>query len=161
MYKIRFTQNILKGITNTEEQENIIQDEHERAHRGIEENKRKILRKFYFPKITQKIRNFIKVCDACNTCKYDRRPLKVQLQETPIPNHPFEILHLYIYQIDGESILSSVDKFSKFGRMIPIKSKQTIHIRKAFEQTITSYIIPSIVVTDNEKSFLSQNSLLS
>ena len=39
--------------------------------------------------------------------------------------------------------------------MIPSKSKQTIHIRKAFEQTITSYIIPSIVVTDNEKSFLS------
>ena len=93
MYKIRFTQNILKDITNTEEQENIIQVEHERAHRGIEENKRKILRKFYFPKITQKIRDFIKVCDACNTCKYDRRPLKVQLQETPIPNHPFEILH--------------------------------------------------------------------
>lgn len=101
------------------------------------------------------MKDFIRTCDTCNTTKYDRHPLKIHIQETPIPNHPYDIIHIDIYQNDNNYFLSSLDKFSKFGRMIPIKSRHVVHIRRAFEETITSNIIPSAVTTDNEKAFLS------
>ena len=117
MLKIRFTQKILKDITDPDEQDEIIRKTHARAHRGIDENKQHILREFYFPKLTQKIKNCINVCDTCNVSKYDRRPLIIPIQETPIPNYPFQIIHIDIFQIESKYFLSSIDKFSKYGRM--------------------------------------------
>lgn len=155
LMRIKFTQTFLIDVVEESEQEKIIEKTHNRAHRGIEENKQQILRTHYFPRITPSLRKYIASCDVCNASKYDRHPLKIELQETPIPNHPFEILHIDIYQIESQFFLSSLDKFSKHGRMIPIKSRHTTHLRQAFYDTITSYIIPSTVVVDNEKSFLS------
>lgn len=155
LLKIRFTQNLLIDVTDPNEQDKLIENTHERAHRGINENKQQILRTHYFPKLSAKVKDFIRTCDTCNTTKYDRHPLKIHIQETPIPNHPYDIIHIDIYQIDNNYFLSSLDKFSKFGRMIPIKSRHVVHIRRAFEETITSNIIPSAVTTDNEKAFLS------
>lgn len=155
LLKIRFTQNILTDVTDEEEQTKIIEETHERAHRGVDENKNQILRNYYFSQLTAKIKNVVRTCDTCNTSKYDRHPLKIHLQETPTPNHPYEIVHVDIYQIDDNYFLSSIDKFSKFGKMTPIKSRHTIHVRKAFEDILMSNIVPSAVVTDNEKAFLS------
>lgn len=153
--KVRFTQKLLTDVTDEEEQDKIIEETHKRAHRGIDECKQQILRRYYFPSTTKKLKLFIRVCDICNTSKYDRHPLRIELQETPIPNHPFDIIHIDIYQTEKQLFLSSVDKFSKYGRMIPIKSHQTQHVKKAFLDTITSNLVPSSVVTDNEKAFMS------
>ena len=85
--------------------------------------------------------------------KYDRQPLKIQIQETPTPTYPFQIIHLDIYQIERQLFLSCVDKFSKFARMTPVESHQTIHVEKAFWDSITSFVVPEIVVIDNEACF--------
>lgn len=155
LLKIRFTQTILRDVTDADEQEKIVRETHERAHRGIQENKYQILREFYFPKITQHLKKYIRVCDKCNTSKYDRQPLIIPIQETPIPNYPYQILHLDIFQIESDYYLSSVDKFSKYGRMIPIRSRHAIHISKAIWETVTSFIIPNSLVMDNERAFQS------
>ena len=149
--KIRFTQNILRDITDPEEQTKIIRETHLRAHRGITENKEQILREFYFPKLTQSIREFIRVCDICNEAKYDRRPLVIPLQETPIPNYPFQIVHIDIFQIQNQYFMSSLDKFSKYGRMIPIQSRHASHLEKALWEMVTSHVVPESLVMDNEK----------
>lgn len=153
--KIRFTQTILRDVTDVEEQEKIIRETHNRAHRGIQENKFQILREFYFPKIMQQLKNYIRVCDNCNTSKYDRRPLIIPIQETPIPNYPYQIIHLDIFQIDSNYYLSSIDKFSKYGRMLPIKSRQAVHVGPAIWDTVTSFIVPNSLVMDNERAFQS------
>lgn len=153
--KVRFTQKLLTDVPDEEEQDKIVEEAHQRAHRGIDECKQQILRKYYFPSTSKKLKLYIRVCDVCNTCKYDRHPLRVELQETPTPNHPYDIVHIDIYQTEKQLFLSSIDKFSKYGRMIPIKSHQTQHVKKAFLDTISSNLIPSAVVTDNEKAFIS------
>lgn len=155
LLKIRFTQTILRDVTDSDEQEKIVRETHDRAHRGIQENKYQILREFYFPKITQHLKKHIRVCDNCNTSKYDRRPLIIPIQETPIPNYPYQILHLDIFQIESDYYLSSIDKFSKYGRMIPIRSRHAVHISKAIWETVTSFIIPNSLVMDNERAFQS------
>lgn len=53
--KIRFTQNQLQDIKEEDDQWNVVRDEHNWAHRGAEENKMQILRKFYFPRLSQRV----------------------------------------------------------------------------------------------------------
>ena len=153
--KIRFTQKILTDVTDTQEQNKIIERIHNRAHRGISENKLQILQEFYFPSMSAKIKEIVSVCDICNISKYDRKPLEIKLQTTPIPKSPYEIIHIDIYQIENQLFLSIIDKFSKYGRMIPIESRQTCNVEEAFWEATTSFIIPNMVVMDNEKAFQS------
>lgn len=155
--KIRFTQKILKDVSDPEEQDKIIQETHLRAHRGVNENREQIMREFYFPKITQNIRRFIRVCDICNESKYDRHPLVIPLQETPIPRYPFQIVHIDIFQIQDQYFLSSIDKFSKYGRMVPIQSRNAPHIEKGMWKTLTSHVVPESIVIDNERGLQSPN----
>ncbi|XP_055619049.1 uncharacterized protein LOC129764211 [Toxorhynchites rutilus septentrionalis] len=63
---IRFTQNILEDVREEDEQWNVIRTEHHRAHRGAQENKLQIFRKYFFPKLAQKIGDFIKNCRICH-----------------------------------------------------------------------------------------------
>lgn len=155
LLKIRFTQKILTDVSNTEEQERIIRETHLRAHRGINENKEQILREFYFPKLTQNIKDFISVCDVCNTSKYDRHPLVIPIQETPIPRYPFQIVHIDVFQIESHYFLSSIDKFSKYGRMVPIESRNSAHIEDGIWTIFTSHVTPESIVVDNEKGLQS------
>lgn len=151
--KIRFTQKILIDVTDPSEQTKLIQEVHERAHRGITENKMQIMETSYFPSLTAKIKEFIRVCDICNISKYDRKPLEVKLQNTPIPKLPYDILQIDIYQIEKEFFLSMLDKFSKYGRMVPIESRQTCHVEEAFWNAVTSFLVPKLIVMDNEGAF--------
>lgn len=155
--KIRFTQKILTDVSDEEEQRKLIQETHQRAHRGIKENKEQIMREHYFPGITRMVRAHVRVCDVCNSSKYDRRPLIIPLQETPIPRYPFQIVHVDIFQIEGQYFLSSIDKFSKYGRMVPIQSRNATHIEKGMWTTLTSHVTPETIVIDNEKGLQSPN----
>lgn len=96
-FKVRISQKMLVDLKTEEEQDLIIEDTHETAHRGILENKCEISRRFFFPKIKPKIRKYVLLCEICNKAKYERKPYKVVLGETPIPTKPLEIVHVDIF----------------------------------------------------------------
>lgn len=154
--RIRFTNNMLEDINLPEDQINIIKKIHFRAHRGIEENKNRILRVYYFPCIRKKLSEFISTCDTCNELKYDRNPIKCPIERTPIPKNPFELCHTDIYSIDNRSFLTYIDKFSKFAFVKVLESKSAENIFKALEECLVNNIAPKILVVDNEKGFNSE-----
>ena len=72
-YKIRFTSfQVTYLLTETKQDEEILK-EHNRAQRGMSENKIQIAEKLYFPNIKEKITNLIKQCRVCKEQKYDMR----------------------------------------------------------------------------------------
>lgn len=81
----------------------IIEKEHRTAHRNHEENKNQILEHFYFLKMTMEIKKYVKTCEICNTNKYDRHPNRLELQETPVPTYPSEILYMDIIESNSNS----------------------------------------------------------
>lgn len=133
----------------------IIEETHETAHRGILENREEIFRRFFFPKLKQKIRKYINLCETCNKQKYERKPYKIRLGETPIPKKPLEIIHADIFIFQPNQFLSIVDKFSRFGTLIPIKSRSIPDIRKALIKYFSLYGNPMLVVSDNEPAIKS------
>lgn len=151
--RIKYAPTLLKDLKEEEAQLKIVTETHERAHRGIDENRNQILREYYFPGLTAKIREYVKTCDVCNVSKYDRKPLFVEIDQLPLAGSPYEIIHLDIFQIEKKYFLSSLDRFSKHGRMLPIDSRQTVHVAEPFWDALTSFVVPKMVVVDNEAAF--------
>lgn len=102
-----------------------------------------------------KIRQFVKLCAICNKNKYERKPYKIKLGETPIPKRPLEIIHLDIFIAQPDMFLSIVDKLSRFGIIIPIKSRTIQDVRKAILKFFSTHGKPELIVSDNEPAIKS------
>ena len=61
-----------------------------------------------------KIKNIIKKCVACKENKYDRHPMKSQIQATPVPQFPRQIVHMDIFLVGKERVFTAIDEFSKY-----------------------------------------------
>lgn len=152
--KIRYTQVLLQDIEQEDQQWDIIRETHNRAHRCSDENVMQILRHHYFPKLRQKTNDFIKNCHVCHEHKYDRRPIKFPIQETPIPKAPFEIAHIDILFLENNHFLTHIDKFSKFAQIQHIASRASVDVTPAIKDILMRYKTPDILVMDGEKSFM-------
>lgn len=128
LLRIRFAQRILEDVEDEDQQWDIVRQEHYRAHRGAEENKMQILRKYYFPKLQQKIKDFVVNCQICHGNKYDRKPINFPLQKTPIPKAPFEIAHIDTFFLESLHFLTYIDKFSKFAQVKLIDSRAAVDL---------------------------------
>lgn len=153
--KIVFSQKLLKDVRSVVEQDELIRKTHERAHRGALENLNAIMLEYYFPRMKSKINTFIKLCTDCKRGKYERKPLKITLAETPIPKKPLDIVHIDLFISGNNYFLSAIDKFSRFGFLIPIKSKSTPDVKKAIIKIIERYGRPKQIVSDNEPALKS------
>lgn len=120
------------------------------------ENKIQILENYYFPAMARKVKNLIKKCVICKENKYDRHPVKQQIQATPIPQYPGQIVHLDIFLVGKELVLTAIDKFSKYAIAKSIRSRATEDIRQPLRDIIFSFF-PETLVMDNEKSFNSES----
>lgn len=154
-FKIYLTQKILIDLKTPEEQNLIIEQTHDRSHRGIWENNEKISKRFYFPKMKTKIRDYIKLCDTCHKNKYDRHPYKIALGSTPNPNRPLDIVHIDIFIAEKKCFLSAIDKFSRLGALIPIKSRNILDVRRGLTKFLTIFGTPRLIVSDNEPALRS------
>lgn len=55
--------------------------------------------------------------------------------------------------MEGELVLTALDKFSKYAQTKLIKSRAVEDIREPLRQLLYSFGIPKLIVVDNEKSF--------
>lgn len=153
--KICISQTILTDIKTPEEENEVIEKTHNRAHRGINENVLALKQIYFFPSMKNKVRNFIELCTTCKTAKYDRKPYKLVLSKPPIPTKPLEVIHIDIFISGPNHFLSAVDKFSRFGMLIPIKSRSIVDVRKGLIKLFATFNQPGAIVSDNESSFTS------
>jgi len=151
-YKIRYTQRQVEDINDINKQSEIIAHEHRRAHRNASENKAQILEKYFFPQLHKKVKEIAKSCLTCKESKYDRHPPNSEIQPTPIPQSPGEIIHVDIYITERHTILTSIDKFSKYAQVKILKSRAAEDIKVPLRETLIAFGIPKIIVIDNERA---------
>lgn len=154
-FKIILTQTILQDIISEEDQNEVIERVHQRAHRGAKENHDAIQKNFYFPKLSEKVQKHVNLCGTCLESKYERSPYKVKFAYTPIPKRPLDIIHIDIFISSPNLFLSAVDKLSRFGILTPIKSRSIPDVKKGITKLISTYGTPKMIVCDNEAAFKS------
>lgn len=151
-YKIRFTQIQVVDITSEQDQETIIIETHNRAHRNPKENRQQILEKYYFPGMAGKIQRISKLCAVCKENKYERHPNQPELNETPLPTYPGHTIHIDIFSTEKKFILTTLDKFTKYAQTKILRGKSTEDIRRPLRELLFFFGVPKSVVIDNERS---------
>lgn len=158
-YKVRFTQKFVEDILSESDQETLIIETHNRAHRNAMENKSQILERSYFPSMFSKIKRIVKLCSTCKKNKYERHPNQPKLNATPIPSYPGQVVHIDIFSTDGKKVLTALDKFSKYAQTKILQGKSIEDIRRPLRDILFFYGVPKTIVMDNEKSFNSASIL--
>lgn len=118
---------------------------------------------FYIPKVKEKINKVTKYCDLCQRTKYVNQKVETMLQ--PILIHePRDLLSIDFYgplptsRGGTKYILTTIDVFSKFVVMYPIKRATTsITIKKIFEDYIPKYGKMKAICSDHGSQFTSKS----
>lgn len=154
-FKVKISQKILVDLRTAEEQNEVMGNTHDRAHRGAKENHAQIIKQYYFPAMGRQIQRFVNLCETCLENKYERTPYRITLHKPEIPNKPFDTIHLDIFIAQPNLFLSAVDKFSRFGMLIPIKSRSIPDVRAGLVKLISTYATPRKIICDNEPALKS------
>ena len=153
---IKCTQ-FLIDVESDEEIQETIANYHESKtnHRGVNETEAHLLRRYYWPNMRAAIQTYINNCELCNLTKYERNPIKMQLNETPTPTKPFEIIHIDLLSIEKVTFLTIIDSFSKYGQAYVMQTKQTIEVADKLLTYMSHHGIPKFIVMDKGSEFRS------
>lgn len=154
LFKVIRCKEILTDVRESDQQEKLIKEYHEKNnHRGINETFLHLRRQYYFPFQKNKIAQTINNCERCQLLKYDRAPPKLKYEIPETPKIPLDILHIDLYSINNNQILTILDKFSKFAAAYTLPNRTTLSVTKSFQMFLRQYGIPKKVVCDQGSEF--------
>lgn len=149
--KFVFTQIFAVDVVNADDQKVIIEQTHNRAHRNCKENCKQIYMQYYWPKMADNFKEYIKHCDICNRSKYNRHPQKVKIGETPIPEREGEYLNLDIFYAQNLKFITCIDSYSKFLVIKQIDDK--LNLGEKVMDVLQSFPSAKKITLDNEPGF--------
>ena len=131
------------------------------AHKGFISTLESIRYKYFWPKMSTQIADYIRTCDICARSKRAQDTVKMPLtlrEQFPIfyAAH-MDVLSLHIDYKNGFSkLLCIIDSFSGITELIPIRAETGAEVAKAFFNSFClRYAIPRILYTDRHMSFKS------
>lgn len=136
------------------------------GHFGIARTSELIRRKFYWNKLTLSVIDWVQGCPVCNENKTPRHKPYGKLQPLPIPSRPMiELAMDFVVGLppvlwngsEVDSILVIVDRYSKYVRLIPVRTDITsVELAEIFHTEIDLvYGAPHGIVSDRGPVFTS------
>jgi transposase InsO family protein len=122
----------------------------------------RIQTRYFWPGMTNDVKNFIKSCSTCQECK---RPIlsrmRAPLQPLPVPDRPNVRIHTDLFggHLKGSAngnkwIIVITDAFSKYSLAVPIPTKDAKTVAKAiFDRWLVLFSIPLQILTDQGKEY--------
>ena len=114
------------------------------GHQGIERTYATIHKLFYWPRMNNDVRDYVKSCDSCQRIKASQQVPAGLLQPLPIPQQPWDqvsmdfIVQLPVTKVGFDAIVVFVDTFSKMVHLAPTKTMalapDTAHILRSSHQ---------------------------
>jgi hypothetical protein len=161
---------LLRCVKNEEEKQ-LLQETHGSSdvviyvegHFSAKTTAFKIIKKgYYFPSIFPDSYNFSRSCDKCQKFAGKERLSAMPLQLV-LPNFPFSKWRLdFVGPINPPSlaeqvfILKTIDYFTKWTEVVPLKNSQDEHVIYFLETNIFSrFGLPLEIITDNSLDFIS------
>ena len=134
------------------------------GHFGVKKCEEKIASLFFFPKMRQRIGQFIRTCRQCQMIKPRLRSERQPLQKVDImPKGVFEDVTIDILggdwpvtQRKNRFMLTAICNLSKWTDIIPLKSLKASAIADALIEYFSRVGLPKILRSDNMPSFRSE-----
>lgn len=140
-----------------------IKELHQRSHRGITEMVHEFQEHFYAKRYFDIIETIVKKCDTCQRRKTTRVP-PLPLQALPVPNRPFEVIHIDEVSAlptteDGfYAVFSVIDRLGRFAVLTPVKhGVSALEVATILvDQVFSIFGHPKVIISDKAPAFLSQ-----
>ena len=140
----------------------IISQFHETTHEGFLKTFHRVRANFYWQKMRDSIKNFVKECSICKEHKVEQLTPAGLLQPLPIPDRIWEDISLdFIEGLPSSqgktTIFIVVDRLSKYAHFIPIAHPYTVvSIALVFFDNIFKlHGMPKTIVSDRDSTFTS------
>lgn len=150
--------------SNKELKEQIMQEFHASkigGHEGVTKSVSRICKQFYWPKMQQDIRDFVRQCIICQQAKVEQALPAGLLQPLPIPQIFWEDIAMdFISNLPPSrgyaTIFVVVDRLSKFAHFIPLKAAfNSKSVVNAFISNIVKmHGFPKTIVSDRDSIFI-------
>jgi hypothetical protein len=145
----------------------ILHDHHDTpmaGHQGIERTYAAIHKLFYWPRMNNDVRAYVKSCDSCQRIKASQQVPAGLLQPLPIPQQPWDQVSMdFIVQLPTtksgfDAIVVFVDTFSKMVHFAPTKTTATAPdtAQLFFDHIIKLHGLPKSIVSDRDAKFTSK-----
>ncbi|XP_071714207.1 uncharacterized protein [Rutidosis leptorrhynchoides] len=132
------------------------------GHSGVSSTFQKVNYCFYWKKLRNFIKQYIRECVTCQGCKADLSMYPGLLQPLPIPeciwtDISMDFIEILPLSMGKTVIFVVVDRLSKYAHFTPLAHPFTAaHVAKAFLDTIYRlHGLPKVIVSDHDKVFLS------
>jgi hypothetical protein len=121
------------------------------SHPGGRASIRIIKRTYYWPKMEQEIRDWVRKCDSCQRSKISRHT-KSQLEQYPQVNR-FETVHtniIHLPKVDGyKYAVSFIDCTTRWVESVPLKSIEVTDVAEAFvDAWVSRHGVPTQLISD-------------
>jgi hypothetical protein len=145
----------------------ILYDHHDTpmaGHQGIERTYAAVHKLFYWPRMNNDVRNYVKSCDSCQRIKASQQVPAGLLQPLPIPKQPWDQVSMdFITQLPPtkagwDAIVVFVDTFSKMIHLVPTKTTATAPETALlfFNNVVKLHGLPKSIVSDRDAKFTSK-----
>lgn len=132
---------------------NILEDLHE-GHPGASRMQGLARTQCFWPGITHDIDNFVKNCESCATNA--KSPIKDQLHPWPIPDKPWQRLHIdFAGPMNNDFFLVVVDAFSNWPEVVKMRSTTAEKTTEALDEIFSHWGPCRTLVSDNGPQFCS------
>ncbi|CAI6370521.1 unnamed protein product [Macrosiphum euphorbiae] len=143
-------------------EDNVIRSVHEEyGHLGVEKTSEVVLRTFWFPNLREKVKSFISNCLKCISYSpvYGKKEGELHpIPKTPIPFDTIHIDHYGPLEKTGKKnkyLFVIIDAFTKFVRLYPCKTTNTVEVIRHMNDYFRCYSIPRRVISDRGSTFTS------
>src|SRR5947208_7910076 len=145
----------------------ILHDHHDiptAGHQGIERTYAAVHDLFYWPRMNNEVRQYVKTCDSCQRIKASQQSPAGLLQPLPVPTKAWEQVSMdFITQLPNtkaghDAIVVFVDTFSKMVHFAPTKTTATAPetAKLFFEYIFRSHGLPKSIVSNRDAKFTSK-----
>jgi len=145
----------------------ILHDHHDipmAGHQGIERTYSAVHKLFYWPRMNNDVRNYVKSCDSCQRIKASQQVPAGLLQPLPIPRQPWDQVSMdFITQLPQtkagwDAIVVFVDTFSKMVHLVPTKTSASAPetARLFFDHIVKLHGLPKSIISDRDSKFTSK-----
>ena len=134
------------------------------GHLGREKTYERIVRNYYWPKMSKDIKRYVKTCDSCQRNKPSNQLPPGLLQPLTIPEQKWESISMdFIMQLPPtprkhDAIMVVVDRLTKRAHFIPTNTTVTApEVAKLFFENIFKYHgLPKTIISDRDPRFTSR-----
>ena len=132
---------------------------HHGDHPGQKESLRRVATNYYWPKLCQNVKDFVRTCHPCQVAQQSKT-VDPGIGDFPVPDQRFKALHLDIVGPLPESqghrfLLSIFDRCSRWIEAYPLKRGSSEEVARAFMNFVSRFGHPGSACSDNGNSFVS------